>query len=72
MYQLYYSPSTASLAVHWMLIEMGAPFELALIHAVKFGGLSFAGVVLGVNLTLLALAAVIAPWRRPLARVETA
>ena len=31
MYRLYYCPSTASLAVHWMLIEMGAPFELALI-----------------------------------------
>jgi len=30
MYQLYYSPSTASLAVHWMLIEVGAPFELIL------------------------------------------
>ncbi|MFZ0267255.1 glutathione S-transferase family protein [Caulobacter sp.] len=30
MYQLYYSPSTASLAVHWMLLEIGAPFELIL------------------------------------------
>lgn len=30
MYRLYYSPSTASLAVHWMLIEIGAPFELVL------------------------------------------
>ena len=30
MYQLYYSPSTASLAAHWMLIEIGAPFELIL------------------------------------------
>lgn len=30
MYQLYYSPSTASLAVHWMLIEIGVPFELVL------------------------------------------
>jgi glutathione S-transferase len=30
MYQLYYSPSTASLAVHWMLIEIGASFELVL------------------------------------------
>jgi glutathione S-transferase len=30
MYQLYYSPSTASLAVHWMLIEIGAPFEMVL------------------------------------------
>ena len=30
MYKLYYSPSTASLAVHWMLIELGVPFELVL------------------------------------------
>ncbi|KQY30905.1 glutathione S-transferase [Caulobacter sp. Root487D2Y] len=30
MYQLYYSPSTASLAAHWMLIELGVPFELVL------------------------------------------
>jgi glutathione S-transferase len=30
MYQLYYSPGTASLAVHWMLIEIGAPFEAVL------------------------------------------
>ncbi|SFJ57387.1 glutathione S-transferase family protein [Caulobacter sp. UNC279MFTsu5.1] len=30
MYQLYYSPSTAALAAHWMLIEIGAPFELVL------------------------------------------
>ncbi len=27
-YRLYYSPSTAALAVHWMLIELGVPFEL--------------------------------------------
>lgn len=27
-YTLHYSPSTASLAVHWMLLEIGAPFEL--------------------------------------------
>jgi glutathione S-transferase len=27
MYQLYYSPGTASLAVHWMLIELAVPFE---------------------------------------------
>jgi glutathione S-transferase len=27
MYRLYYAPSTASLAVHWMLIELGIPFE---------------------------------------------
>ena len=28
MYRLYYSPGAASFAVHWMLIEIGAPFEL--------------------------------------------
>jgi glutathione S-transferase len=28
MYKLYFSPGTASLAVHWMLIELGVPFEL--------------------------------------------
>lgn len=28
MYTLYYSPGTASLAVHWMLIELGERFEL--------------------------------------------
>ena len=27
-YRLFYAPSTASLAVHWMLIELGVPFEL--------------------------------------------
>lgn len=26
-YTLYYSPGTASLALHWMLIELGEPFE---------------------------------------------
>jgi glutathione S-transferase len=31
MYTLYYSPSTASLAVHWMLNELQAPHELVLI-----------------------------------------
>jgi glutathione S-transferase len=31
MYTLYYSPSAASLAVHWMLNEMKAPHELVLI-----------------------------------------
>ncbi len=28
MYTLYYSPGSASLAVHWMLIELGVPHEL--------------------------------------------
>jgi glutathione S-transferase len=28
MYKLYYKPATASLCVHWMLIELGVPFEL--------------------------------------------
>jgi glutathione S-transferase len=31
MYRLFYSPGTASLAVHWMLIEVNAPFEVTLI-----------------------------------------
>jgi glutathione S-transferase len=31
MYTLYYSPSTASTAVHWLLIELGVPFELVLV-----------------------------------------
>lgn len=31
MYRLYYSPGAASLAVHWMLLELDVPFELALI-----------------------------------------
>jgi len=28
MYRLYWSPGAASLAVHWMLLELGGPFEL--------------------------------------------
>jgi glutathione S-transferase len=28
-YTLYWSPATASMAVHWLLIELGAPHELA-------------------------------------------
>ena len=31
MYTLYYSPSTASMAVHWMLIELAVPFDLVLV-----------------------------------------
>lgn len=31
MYTLYYSPATASFAVHWMLIELGVPHELRLV-----------------------------------------
>jgi glutathione S-transferase len=31
MYKLYYSPSTASMAIHWMLIELAVPFELVLV-----------------------------------------
>ncbi|MDP9140524.1 MAG: glutathione S-transferase family protein [Pseudomonadota bacterium] len=30
-YVLYYSPGTASMCVHWMLIEMGLPFEARLV-----------------------------------------
>jgi glutathione S-transferase len=30
-YLLYYSPGTASLAVHWALIELGVPFEATLV-----------------------------------------
>ncbi len=31
MYTLYYSPGTASLAVHWMLIHLNTPFSLRLV-----------------------------------------
>ena len=31
MYRLYYSPGAASLVVHWLLIELDAPHELALV-----------------------------------------
>jgi glutathione S-transferase len=31
MYTLYYSPGAASLAVHWMLVELGVSFELELV-----------------------------------------
>lgn len=34
---LYGSPSTASLAVHWMLIELGLPFELRMMSIEGFG-----------------------------------
>ena len=30
-YTLYYSPGTASMCVHWMLLELGVPFELKLV-----------------------------------------
>ena len=30
-YLLFYAPGTASLAVHWMLIELGVPFEAELV-----------------------------------------
>ena len=30
-YELYYSPGTASMSVHWMLIEMGVPLALRLV-----------------------------------------
>ena len=30
-YTLYYSPSTASLVIHWLLIHLGVPFETVLV-----------------------------------------
>lgn len=30
-YSLYYSPGTASMCVHWMLLELGVPFEANLV-----------------------------------------
>jgi glutathione S-transferase len=35
VYRLHYSPSTAATAVHWMLIELGVPFELELVDIAK-------------------------------------
>ena len=32
MYTLYYSPGRASLAIHWMLIELGVPYEARLVE----------------------------------------
>ena len=31
MYTLYYAPGRAGLAVHWMLIELGVPFQARLV-----------------------------------------
>jgi glutathione S-transferase len=31
MYELYYSPGTASFAVHWLLIEMNLPHTLKVV-----------------------------------------
>ena len=35
MYVLHSAPSTAGLAVHWMLIELGVPFELRMLDILK-------------------------------------
>jgi len=35
MYTLYYMPGAASFAVHWMLLELGAPYELKRIDGEK-------------------------------------
>lgn len=35
MYRLYYAPGTASLAVHWLLIELGVPHELKLVDLAR-------------------------------------
>jgi uncharacterized iron-regulated membrane protein len=45
---------------------------VVVVHMARFGALALGPTALGVNLTLLALAAVIAPWRRLLAWVEAA
>jgi glutathione S-transferase len=34
-YTLFYSPATASMSVHWMLIEMGLPFEAVVVDIDK-------------------------------------
>ena len=41
---------------------------LVCVYLARFGEMALVGVPLGVNLTLLVLAALIAPWRKPLAR----
>ena len=42
------------------------------IHLVRFGALALEPTALAVNITLLVLAGLIAPWRKPLARAEAA
>src|SRR5579863_2515086 len=51
-YRLFYMPGTASFAVHWMLLEIGAPFELSKVdfavkaqHAPEYLALNPDGVV---------------------------